>query len=372
MLDFIHNHDNFELRELAHTVRRFGEQHLAPIGFKREHFTEMGSLGLTGMALEERYGGSQLGALAIAAVVFELARAQLGPAIYLSVHSMVSSIIQRGAREDHHELLNKLAAGSLLGAFCLTEPQAGSDASALTTRARRDGESYVLDGEKIYITSGGLADVYLVFARTGGEGGNGISAFIVKKDTPGLSFGKHEQKMGCEGAPISSVAFENCRVPASALLGKEGDGYRIALSGLNGGRVNIAAAACGISAKAIAIACEHLKQRRQFGQPLATFQGLQFMVADMAMLHHASIQLTRTAAQELDRGSAERLPASVAKCFATDSAMKITTDAVQLLGGAGYIREYGAEQLMRDAKMLQIVEGTNQIQRVLIAREFLA
>ncbi len=368
--------DPLELRELAAATRRFAEEKLrVPSGktpeYRADDFTKMGELGLAGMSLPEKFGGTECSNLAIAAVLYEIARAQLGPAIYLSVHLMVARLIAALGETAHGALLRELAAGKKLGAFCLTEPDAGSDAANLKTRAKRKDGGYVLNGEKIYITSAGAADVYLVFARTGEDGAKGISAFVIAKDTPGLSVGSAEKKMGCEGAPIASVSFSDCAVPESARLGPEGSGYKLALSGLNGGRINIAASACGIAARSLEIAAKHLAGRKQFGRALAEFQGLQFMAADLFTALEASMLLTRSAAEGLDRGEKENTAASMAKCFATDAAMKITTDGVQLLGGAGYLAEYEVERLMRDAKMLQIVEGTNQIQRLIIARALL-
>ena len=399
-LQFTAAEDSEEIRELARTVRRFAEAELTaadPAGrqFHRRHFDAMAKLGLTGMSVPEAHGGSGLTPLAIAAALFEISRVQMGPAIYLSVHAMVAGLLNRfQSNPEHAALLANLADGTALGAFCLTEAAAGSDARALSTRAERSGSTYTLHGEKIYITSAGFADLYLVFARTGqcaaaqavssatAQAGSGaqpseaISAFLIPAGTPGMTFGAPEKKMGCEGSPIASIAFDGCKIDESLRLGDEGGGYRIAMAGLNGGRINIAAAACGIAAKSIELAVAHLNERKQFDSLLRDFQGLQFMAADMYSKYRAAVLLTRDAALQLG-ASIERnekgnpLGASVAKCFATDAAMSITTDGVQLLGGAGYLWDYGAEQLMRDAKMLQIVEGTNQIQRLLIARSVL-
>lgn len=377
VLDFVNAADDIELRQLAQAVRKFSSVELftkeeEAMEFNRVHFNKMAELGLCGMSIEENFGGTNMSYLAIASVIFETARMQLGPAIYLGVHLMVARLVRNFSDASvSGPLQEELASARALGAFCLTESQAGSDAAAIRTRAEKDGDNYILTGEKIYISSGGVADLYLVFARTAEHRSKGISAFLVPKDTAGLSFGKPEKKMGCRGDRLSNVIFDGCRLPSSALLGNEGEGYKIALSGLNGGRINIAAASCGIASRAIELASQHLKERRQFGDLLAKFQGLQFMLADMVMKHRASILVTRDAAQNLDRGITDSFYASVAKCFATDRAMEITTDAVQLFGGAGYLQEYEVERLMRDAKMLQIVEGTNQIQRILIARTLL-
>jgi alkylation response protein AidB-like acyl-CoA dehydrogenase len=342
----------------------------------RALFTSLASLGVAGLAIPEKYGGLGAPATTTTVVMETLSKHDLGPAIFISVHSMVSGLISRfGSEPQKQEVLSKMAEGKLLGAFALTEPKAGSDASALATEARNDGDSFIIKGGKCYITSAGFAELYIVFAKTSDKSGSGISAFIVPSTTPGLTIGKPEKKMGCELSPIASLFFDDAKIPASALLGPIHGGYKAALSGLAGGRVNIAACANGLSKAAIEISRKYLNDREQFGRPLYEFQGLQFMLADMYCKYEAAQLLTWKAATELEYPLAEggmvntKLSSSVAKCFATDAAMAITTDAVQLLGGAGYIREYSVERLMRDAKMLQIVEGTNQIQRMIIARE---
>ncbi len=340
----------------------------------RPLFSALAELGIAGLSVPESFGGIAANARTCAAIMEELAAIDLGPAIFCSVHSMVCGIINRtGSAEIKQEYLPRLASGEYLGAFALTEPSAGSDARNLKTQARADGDFFVLNGSKCYITSAGWADVYVVFARTSpGDGSNGISCFLVDAKTTGLSISQPEKKMGCELSPIASLTFENMRVPRSKLLGELDKGYSTALSGLAGGRVSIASCANGLSRSAIERARVHLGEREQFGSKLIEFQGLQFMLADMYMRYRAAELLTQQAAADIDCGAAAaqvRLSSSSAKCFATDAAMSITTDAVQLLGGAGYIKDYGVERLMRDAKMLQIVEGTNQIQRMLIARE---
>jgi alkylation response protein AidB-like acyl-CoA dehydrogenase len=344
----------------------------------RELFSSLCEAGLGGLAIPEQYGGIAASATTCAAVFETMSKYDLGPAIFVSVHTMVAGLISRFANDDQKSsILPKLVSGEYLAAFALTEPHAGSDAAALSTEAKPDGDHFVLRGNKCYITSAGFADLYLVFARTPKDTGTEISAFLVPAETPGLSVGKPEKKMGCELSPIASLFFEDARVPASALLGPLHEGFKVALSGLAGGRVNIAACANGVAATAIALAVTHLKERRQFGHALAEFQGLQFMIADMYCKLRAAQLLTLDAARELDaqrHGTSAlntKLSSSVAKCFATDAAMSITTDAVQLLGGAGYIKEYSVERLMREAKMLQIVEGANQVQRMIIARELL-
>jgi alkylation response protein AidB-like acyl-CoA dehydrogenase len=342
-------------------------------------YASLSEVGLAGIAIPENLGGLEASAATTASIFETIARFDVGPAIFLSVHAMVSGLIVRfGTEEQKKGLLPKLASGELLAAFALTEPNAGSDARALTTEATQTPDGFKLKGSKCYITSAGFADLYLVFARTQTESGAEISAFLVPASTPELSIGKPEKKMGAELSPIASLFFEEAHIPRDALLGPINNGFTVATAGLAAGRVNIAACANGLSIAAFDIARRHLRERRQFGRPLADFQGLQFMIADMYQKLEAARLLTQMGAAEIDaaksgssNGVHTKLSSSVAKCFATDAAMSITTDAVQLLGGAGYIKEYSVERLMRDAKMLQIVEGANQVQRMIIARELL-
>jgi alkylation response protein AidB-like acyl-CoA dehydrogenase len=340
----------------------------------------LGGVGLGGLAIPEEFGGLDASAVTTAKVFETMARFDAGPAIFVSVHAMVSGLIARfGSAEQKSAMLPKLASGEFLGAFALTEPHAGSDAHALTTEARRIDGGFRLKGSKCYITSAGFADLYIVFARTETKPGESeISAFIVPASTPGLTIGKPEKKMGAELSPIASLFFEDALISDSALLGPLHQGFKVALSGLAGGRVNIAACANGLSIAALDVATTHMRERKQFGKALVEFQGLQFMVADMYQRLRAAQLLTEQAAREIDiirskgnEAANVKLSSSVAKCFATDAAMSITTDAVQLLGGAGYIKEYAVERYMRDAKMLQIVEGANQVQRMIIAKELL-
>lgn len=373
------------LNELLETLKKCCENRVSKLidaharesihGIHRKIFKELSDLGLAGMSVGEEFEGLESTSFAIAKCIEEIAFCDMGPAIFTSVHNMVAGTIQRfGSAASKAEILKGLATGDLLGAFALTEPSAGSDAAALTTSAKASGSDYVINGEKCYISSASFADVFLVFARTGAAGKDGISAFIVPKNTPGLSVGPDEKKMGCELSPIATLTFDNVKVPGSNLLGELNKGYGVALSCLAGGRVNIAACALGIARKATRLAIDHLKNRKQFGESLASFQGLQFMLADMRIRIETSEAIIKEACAAIDgkhSNSTIRTKAAVAKCFATDAAMAVTTDAVQLLGGAGYLSDYKVEKLMRDAKMLQIVEGTNQIQRMLIAREAL-
>ena len=342
----------------------------------RALFATLAQQGIAGATIGVNYSGLGLDSFIYAKIIEELAAEDLGVAVFISVHSMVSNLIEKFASTTIKEkYLPALASGTLLGAFALTEPSAGSDAGALKMRAVNDKNSYILNGEKCYITSAGFADLYLVFAKTNPEKQKaGISAFLVPADSPGLSISKPEKKMGAHLSPIASLSFANVSVPEDHRIGAEDNGYAVALSGLAGGRINIAACALGVARTALSRALKHVQERSQFGSKIAEFQGIQFMLADMQMKLEAARLLTRDAAAQLasaPEARANRIKASMAKCYATDAAMDITTDAVQLLGGAGYIAEYGVEQLMRDAKMLQIVEGTNQIQRAVIAREML-
>lgn len=372
--------DNHEQSEIRASVRRLAEKQIPQYqndrfynSVPRELFSEFAKIGLAGLAVDESFGGIAADSWTSALVMEELAAVDLGPAIFTSVHAMVCGIISRaGSAELKARYLPKLASGEFLGAFALTEPAAGSDAGAMRSTARREGQSYILNGSKCYISSAGWADLYVVFARTNDASGEGISAFAVDAKTKGLVISAPEKKMGCELSPIASLTFDEMRIDETQLLGTVHKGYGTALAGLSGGRISIASCANGLSRSALAKALSHLQEREQFGEKLVNFQGLQFMLADMKMKLEAARLLTWQACQAVQKdpkSSESKLNSSMAKCFATDAAMQITTDAVQLLGGAGYIKEYSVERLMREAKMLQIVEGTNQIQRMVIARE---
>jgi alkylation response protein AidB-like acyl-CoA dehydrogenase len=346
----------------------------------RELFKKLAEVGFTGLSIDQKYDGCYYSSTLTAKVLEELAKVDSGVSIFLSVHLMVAGLISKhGNEEQKNSFLPKLAKGELLGAFALTEAEAGSDASNLKTSAKKQGDNWILNGEKCYITSAGFADLYIVFAKSEAsvesEEKNKICAFIVNATQEGIDVSPPEKKMGAELSPIASISFKNVVLKNSQLIGAENSGYKIALSGLAGGRINIAAIACGISSNAIEIAKNYMLERKQFGKKISEYQGLQFMIADMVIKLEASRQLTYLASKTLDENKSKKLnriyPA-YAKCFSSDSCMQITTDAVQLLGGAGYIKEYKVESLMRAAKMLQIVEGTNQIQRMLIAKEILS
>jgi alkylation response protein AidB-like acyl-CoA dehydrogenase len=370
-----------EQAEIRDTVRRFTESHITPYAetwdelnhFPREVYTLMAELGLMGMTIPEEYGGSALSRLSGALVYEELARGEMATSVGLSVQNMVAGSIARfGNAEQIQRWVTRLASGELLGAFSLSETASGSDAASLQCRAENQDHSYLLNGSKMWVTNGGVADVYLLMARTSaGKGASGISCFVVEKGTPGFSFGKTERKMGLHSSPTRELIFENCQIPAFNRLGDEGQGFKIALSSLDGGRVNIGAVAVGVARAAFDIACNYARERQQFGHPIGAFQGIQFMLADMAMKIEAARLLVYEAAYRLDTGQSASMYASMAKCFATDTAMEVTTNAVQVLGGAGYVRDYPVERYMRDVKVSQIFEGTNQIQRIVIARSLL-
>jgi alkylation response protein AidB-like acyl-CoA dehydrogenase len=297
----------------------------------------------------------------------------MSTAVWLSVHNMVTGLINKfGDEEQRLRWVPGMTGGDLLGAFCLSEAHAGSDAANVRATAIRDGDDYILNGTKFWVTSAGVADIYAVMARTSDAGGHGISTFIVEKDTPGFSIGKRERKMGLHASPTGELIFEQCRVPAKNRLGEEGDGLKIALSSLDGGRINIGAISTGVAQAAFEVATRYAGERSAFGQPIGAFEGIQFMLADMAMKIEAGRLLVYEAAFKMDEGEpAASMHAAMAKCFASDIAMQVTTDAVQVLGGAGYVRDWPVERYMRDVKVAQIFEGTNQIQRVVIARQML-
>lgn len=372
---------NFDLseiqKEIQSTARRFAEKELATIvendeaegRFRKELFPKFGEAGLLGTMAPAEFGGSELGSLEYSLVLEELAYHSSAYATSFSVSALPMKIIlDSGAKAQQDKYVPGLVSGEKLGAFCLTEASSGSDAGSLKTTARRDGDSYILNGTKQFITNGAFADVLVVMARTGGPGAKGVSAFIVEGNTHGVSGGKLEKKMGMRASPTQEMIFENVRVPAANLIGNEGEGMRIPLKALDGGRISIAAIANGISRAAIDRAVAYAKEREQFGKRIMEFQGISFLLADMATAYEASVLLTRQAAFLRDQGREHSKIASMAKLFATEACMKITTNAVQVLGGYGYIEDYVVERLMREAKMLEIVEGTSQIQRIVIGR----
>lgn len=378
-MNFLLTQDQQDIRDM---VRDFAHREIFPRAakideedkFPRELVKQMGELGLLGIPIPEEWGGVGADLVSYTLAIEEISYASAALGVILAVHTSVGTmpIVKFGTDEQKQRYLEKLATGQLLGAFALTEPNAGSDASRITTKAVRQGDDYVLNGSKIFITNGGEADLYITFAVTDpGKGSKGISAFIVEKDTPGFSVGKKEKKMGLNGSATTELIFEDAKVPANQLLGQEGEGFTIAMSNLDGGRIGIAAQALGIARAAYDAAVSYTKQREQFHKPISEFQGIQFMLADMATRIEAARLLVYRAAAMRDKGLPVSREAAIAKLFATDTAMFVTTDAVQLHGGYGYTREYGVERYMRDAKVTQIYEGTNQIQRIVIAKTLL-
>lgn len=338
--------------------------------FRMELFNEMGELGFTGMTIPEEYGGAGLSYEDFCYALEEISKSSISYAVTISVSSMTQAIINAFGNDDQKKkYLPDLTSGKGIGAFALSESGSGSDAAALKTTAKKVDGGYILNGTKLWITSGGIAKTYIVMARTGVEGAKGISAFIVQDGAEGFSYGKKESKMGWNISPTRELVFENCFVPDSDLLKEEGFGFKVAMSALDRGRITIGAIGVGCAQRALDEAVKYSLERKQFKQEIFNFQGLQFMMADMATEVEASRLLVHSAAQSFDAGTPNQTVASMAKMKATDTAMKVTTDAVQILGGVGYTKEYPVERFMRDAKVLQIVEGTNQIQKVVIARQ---
>ena len=375
-----------EERLLQSTAREFAQREVAPRAIERDEaerydrslFTKMGALGLTAAPFPAAVGGAGFSYLGWTLVMEELGAADMAMAVSLSVHILSQyPVVTWGTPEQHARWLPSMLAGEALGAFALTEPHAGSDAAAIRTRAERVGPAdsptaYRLTGTKIWISNAPEAERYLVFATLDPEARpSAITAFLVEKGTPGFRFGAHERKMGIRGCPAAELVFEGCEVPAENRLGAEGEGYRIALSALGEGRISIAAACVGLARAGLEAAAGYLQQRKAFGAPLTEQQGLRFMLAEMAREVAAARAVTRVAAAAKDRGEPLAEVSSIAKWTASDAAMRVATDAVQLFGATGYSRETGVERLMRDAKGAQIYEGTNQIHRLIVADELL-
>ncbi len=375
-----------EERLLQATARAFAQREVAPTAIERDEterfdrsiFERMGAVGLTAAPIPEAVGGAGFSYLGWTLVMEELGAADMATAVTLSVHILSQyPVVTWGTAEQQARWLPPMLAGVALGAFALTEPQAGSDASAIRTRAERIGPAdaptaYRLTGTKIWISNAPEADRYLVFATLDpASGSKAICAFLVEKGTPGFRFGAHEKKMGIRSCPAAELVFDGAEVPAANRLGAEGDGYRIALSALGEGRISIAAACVGIARAGLEAAARHVSDRKAFGGPLADQQGVRFMLAEMAREVAVARAVTRVAAAAKDRGEPISELSSIAKWTASDAAMRVATDAVQLFGASGYSRETGVERLMRDAKGAQIYEGTNQIHRLIVADELL-
>ncbi|MYN04519.1 acyl-CoA dehydrogenase [Pseudoduganella sp. DS3] len=372
---------NDEQREFQQAARAFAQGELEPNAarwdadayFSVEAIAKAGELGFCGLYTPPRWGGLGLTRLDAAVIFEELAAGCTSTTAYLTIHNMATWMIARWGQESFCEQwVPALASGAKLASYCLTEPNAGSDAASLRTRAERDGDTYVVTGSKAFISGGSRTDMLVVMARTGGPGPEGISAFAIPADTPGVSFGKLEEKMGWNSQPTCAINFDSVRVPAANRLGDEGQGFAIAMKGLDGGRINIATCSIGTAQAALNRAQFHLKERVQFGRELAQFQALQFKLADMLTELVAARQMVRLAAWKLDTESPDASAyCAMAKRFATDAGFTVANDALQLHGGYGYIREYPLERHVRDTRVHQILEGTNEIMRLIIARAIL-
>lgn len=378
-MDFDLSEEQRAFRELA---RGFARDAMAPHArqwdedsiFPVETLRAAAALGFGGLYVRGDVGGSQLTRLDAALVFEALSQGCVSTAAFLSIHNMAAWMIDAfGAEALRRRFLPDLCSMAAFASYCLTEPGAGSDAAALATRAVRDGDHYVLNGTKSFISGGGVSDLYVVMARTGGGGARGISCFLVENGAPGLSFGAQEKKLGWHSQPTAQVIFEDCRIPAANRIGAEGEGFRIAMAGLDGGRINIGACSLGAAQACLDRAVAHVKERRQFGRPLAEFQALQFRLADMVTELEAARLLLYRAAAKLDAGAADRtVAAAMAKRLATDVGFAVVNEALQLHGGYGYLRDYPLERHFRDVRVHQILEGTNEIMRVIIARHLLA
>ena len=378
---------NFDLSEeqqaFADTARTFAQAELAPHAarwdaeaiFPKEAIAKAGELGFCGLYAPENVGGLALPRLDATLVFEEMAAIDPSTTAFITIHNMATWMLGTWAQDavrDHWGPL--LTSGEKLASYCLTEAGAGSDAASLKTRAERDGDTYLLNGSKAFISGAGATDVLVLMARTGDaqSGAAGISAFAVPADLPGIHYGKKEEKMGWNSQPTRTISFDNVRIPADHLLGREGEGFKIAMKGLDGGRINIATCSVGAAQGALQHAQQYMHERKQFGKPIASFQALQFKLADMATELVAARQMVRMAAAKLDAGAPDASTyCAMAKRFATDVGFNVCNDALQLHGGYGYIREYPLERLLRDVRVHQILEGTNEIMRVIIARRML-
>ena len=366
-------------RAIQDAARAFSEAELAPHAprwdedkhFPVETLRQAAALGFAAIYAREDVGGTGLGRLDAALIFEELARGCVSTSAFLSIHNMCSWMIDRfGSDELRRRFVPRLATMELIASYCLTEPGSGSDAASLRASARRDGEDYVLNGAKAFISGGGVSDVYVVMARTGEPGPRGVSTFVVEKGTAGLSFGAQERKLGWNSQPTAMVQFDDCRIPAANRVGAEGEGFRFAMMGLDGGRVNIAACSLGGAGFALDTAKAYMETRRQFDRPLKDFQALQFKLADMATELEAARLMVHRAAAAIDADHPRKTQlCAMAKRFATDAGFEVANQALQLHGGYGYLKDYPLERIVRDLRVHQILEGTNEIMRVIIARE---
>ncbi|HIF5967721.1 TPA: acyl-CoA dehydrogenase family protein [Vibrio parahaemolyticus] len=378
-MDFELNEDQ---RAFADTAQQFSLERLAPMAaewdekqnFPKDVLREAGELGLLSLYTPEEHGGLGLSRLDASIVFEQLSMGCTSTTAFMTIHNMVSWMVASFATEDvRAKYCPKLVTGEWLGSYCLTEPNAGSDAASLTTTASKKGDTYVLNGGKAFISGAGETDVLVVMARTGEAGAKGVSAFVVPAQADGISYGRKEPKMGWNSQPTRAVTFENVVIPASHLLGEEGQGFIFAMKGLDGGRINIATCSVGTAQQALNQATQYMQERKQFGKSLAQFQALQFKLADMATELVAARQLVRYAASKLDRGDPDATTyCAMAKRFATDVGFQICDQALQIYGGYGYIKEYPLERYFRDVRVHQILEGTNEIMRLIIARRLLS
>ena len=376
---------NFELTEdqraFADTARAFAQAELAPYAaewdaqaiFPVQAIAKAGELGFCGLYAPENAGGLALPRLDATLVFEELAAVDPSTTAFITIHNMATWMLGTWAQDEVREQWGEaLTSGKKLASYCLTEPGSGSDAASIKTRAELVGNDYVLNGSKAFISGAGSTDILVLMARTGDAGAAGISAFAVPANLPGIHYGKKEEKMGWNSQPTRTISFDNVRIPANHLLGREGEGFKIAMKGLDGGRINIATCSVGAAQGALGHAQRYMQERKQFGKTLASFQALQFKLADMATDLVAARQMVRLAASKLDAGAPDASTyCAMAKRFATDAGFNVINDALQLHGGYGYIREYPLERLLRDARVHQILEGTNEIMRVIIARRML-
>jgi alkylation response protein AidB-like acyl-CoA dehydrogenase len=377
---------NFELNEdqkaFAETAKQFADQALAPFAAKwdKEHLfpvdtiKQAGELGFCGLYTPESEGGLGLSRLDASIIFEQLATGCTATTAMLTIHNMATWMLATwGTQEAKQTWMDRLVTGDVLASYCLTEPDAGSDAGSLRTSARKQGDEYVLNGAKVFISGAGATQVLIVMARTGEAGPSGVSAFVVPADAQGIEYGKAEEKMGWNAQPTRMVSFVDVKVPLSALLGNEGEGFKFAMQGLDGGRVNIATCSLGTAQKALETARAYMQERKQFGKTLASFQALQFKLADMATELVAARQMIRLAASKIDNNDADKTTyCAMAKRFATDVGFEVCNQALQIHGGYGYIKEYPLERYVRDVRVHQILEGTNEVMRVIVSRRLLS
>lgn len=363
----------FAREQLAPFAKQWDEEKIFPVDTMRE----MAALGFAGIYLQEEHGGSGLSRFDAALIFEALSGGCTSTAAFMTIHNMASWMIDSfGTEAQRAKYLPKLTSMQMIASYCLTEPGSGSDAGAMRSRAVRDGDHYVLNGGKAFISGAGVSDIYVAMVRTGDtetdKGPKGVSCFIIEKDTPGLSFGANEKKMGWHSQPTAQVMFEDCRVPVENRIGEEGEGFKFAMMGLDGGRLNIAACSLGTAQRAYEQAIDYAKTREQFGQSIAEFQAIQFKLADMATDLEAARLMLYNAAKTLDEGKPEKTRKSaMAKRFVTDSCFNIANEALQIHGGYGYLQDYEVERMVRDLRVHQILEGTNEIMRMIIARDIL-